>query len=126
MRKVLEINGHDYTKYVQWKGLSWSRDDLDSDDAERTMDGTMHRDKITEKRNLTYKILNAPEAVLAQLDDDLRAENSADHTFYATYRDLHGEQTRKFYCSSLKLDLYQVDEGNDADWGDGRFSIHEV
>ena len=126
MRKVLEINGHDYTPYVDWKGLSWSRDDLDSDEAERTMDGLMHRDKITEKRNLSYRIIHAPEDVLAQLDDDLRAEDDSENTFTARYRDLHGEQERKFYCSGLKLELYAVEEDDSAVWGDGRFSLHEV
>ena len=121
MRNVLIINRHEYTRYVAYKGMGWSRDDLDSSDAERTMDGRMHRDRITTKRNLTYKLVDAPEAILAQLDDDLSEE-----TFSMTYRDLHGVQTREFYCSSFKATLNCVDEEGTGDWGDAAFNVHEV
>ena len=50
---ILEINGHDYARWVEDGGYSWSRDDLDSEKTKRVKNGTMRRDKITEKRNLT-------------------------------------------------------------------------
>lgn len=117
---VLKINGHDYSHYIQRKGLDWSRNDLDSDKATRTMDGVMHRAKIAAKRTCSYKLMDLPRAKLAQLDDDLSAE-----TFSATYLDLHGVQTKTFYCSSFKATCDEVN-GDDSVWDDATFTMIEV
>lgn len=117
---VLKINNHDYSQYVQRKGLDWSRNDLDSDKTGRTMDGIMHRAKVAVKRTCAYKLMELPRAVLAQLDDDLSAT-----TFSATYLDLHGVQTKTFYCSSFKASCEQVD-GDDSVWDDAAFTMIEV
>lgn len=117
---VLKINNHDYSEYIQRKGIDWARNDLDSDKTGRTMDGVMHRAKVAEKRTCSYKLMEMPRNKLAQLDDDLKAE-----TFQATYLDLHGVQTRTFYCSSFKATCEQVDGEYDA-WGDASFTMIEV
>lgn len=118
--EVLVINGHDYSRYVERKGLGWSRNDLDSDKTTRTKDGKMRRDKITTKRKLSYKIVHMTRSQLAQLDDDLSAD-----TFNATYLDLHGVQTREFYCSSFSATVAEIQDGNDM-WEDASFNIIEV
>ena len=119
--QVIIINGHDYSRYVERKGLSWSRDDLDADEAGRTMDGVMHRSKITDKRNHTIKLVCAPESVLAQLDTDVSTE-----TYTATYKDLHGTMTKEFYTNSFKATLNVVDDEGEGDWGEATFNMHEV
>lgn len=118
--EVLVINGHDYSRYVEAKGLDWSRNDLDSDKTIRTKDGRMRRDKITTKRKLSYAMMNMSRELMAQLDDDLSAD-----TFSATYRDLHGTQTREFYCSSFSATLSDVQNENDI-WMDATFNVIEV
>lgn len=118
--EVLVINGHDYSGYVESKGAGWSRNDLDSEKTVRTKDGRMRRDKITTKRKLSYTLMNMTREQLAQLDDDLSAD-----TFTATYRDLHGTQTREFYCSSFSATLSDVQDGNDV-WKDAAFNMIEV
>ena len=50
------------------------RDDLDSEKTKRVKNGTMRRDKITEKRNLSFAMLPMPEELAAQLDSDLHAK----------------------------------------------------
>lgn len=118
---ILLINGHDYTEYVMDGGYSWSRDDLDSDNTTRTKDGSMRRDKITEKRNLNYNMLPMPQDKAEQLDDDLHEPE-----FSVTYYDLHGQQTRSFYCSKFPANLSQViDEGN-IYWEGITFNLHEM
>lgn len=119
--QVLIINGHDYSRYVERKGLSWSRDDLDADEAGRTMDSIMHRSKVADKRNHTIKLVNAPESVLAQLDTDVSTE-----TYTATYKDLHGIMTKEFYTNSFKATLNVVDDEGEGDWGGATFNMHEV
>lgn len=118
--EVLIINGHDYSRFVERKGYGWKREDLDSENTGRTKDGKMRRDKITEKRKLSYTVMNMSRGLLAQLDNDLSAP-----TFSATYFDLHGKQTRTFYCSSFSCTLEEISQG-DGLWGDSSFSLVEV
>lgn len=117
---VLKINNHDYSKHIKRKGLAWARNDLDSDKTGRTMDGKMHRAKVAEKRTCSFELMELSRTELAQLDDDIRQE-----TFQATYLDIHGLQTRTFYCSSFKATCEQVDGDNDA-WDDASFTMIEV
>lgn len=118
---ILVINGHDYTRWVEDDGYDWNRDDLDSEKTVRVKTGNMRRDKITEKRNLTYKMLPMPESLAAQLDTDLHAAQ-----FSVQYHDLHGDQTRQFYCSKFPARLHQIiDEGN-LMWEGISFNLHEI
>ena len=94
--EVLKIGGVDYSTHIEEKGISWSRNDVDSEKTKRVKNGTLRRDKITTKRKLSYKLFHMTREELAVLDDALSAA-----TFSATYMDLHGIQTRKFYCSSF-------------------------
>lgn len=118
--EVLVINGHDYSQYVETKGVSWSRNDVDSEKSVRTKDGRMRRDKIGTKRKVSYSVFHMTRELLAQLDDDL-----SEDTFSATYRDLHGTLTKEFYCSSFSATLSDVQSETDA-WCDATFNIIEV
>ena len=119
--EVLVINGHDYSHLVKRRGVGWKRNDLDSEKTKRTKAGTMRRDRIATKRTVSYEIMPvATQSELAQLDDDLSAE-----TFSARYMDLHGIQTRKFYCSGFSATLDEVD-GEESHWSGGAFNMIEV
>ena len=118
---ILHINGRDYTAYVADGGFQWSRDDVDSERTVRVKTGRLRRDKITEKRNLSYTMRPMPEALAAQLDTDLHAP-----TFPVTYHDLHGDQTRTFYCSQFPASLHQVPAGGGLLWEGISFNLHEV
>lgn len=63
---ILRIDGVDMMPYIRQKGIKWTRSDLDGPNAGRTMDGTMYRDRITEKVRLdiTCLPLTAEEAAL--------------------------------------------------------------
>lgn len=118
--EILVINGHDYSKFVESKGYGWSREDLDSEKTTRTKDGKLRRDKIGTKRKLSYNMFHMTQAELAQLDDDL-----SQPTFSATYRDLHGNMTKTFYCSSFSATLDMV-FGEDEAWSRATFNMIEV
>ena len=118
--EVLWIDGHDYSRFVKMSGVGWSRNDLDTEQTKRTKDGIMRRQKIGTKRKISYDIINADRETLAQLDEDLSKT-----TFTATYRDLHGTMTRKFYCSSFQAKLDWM-EGEQDVWSGGTFNIIEV
>lgn len=119
--EVLVINGHDYSRLVKRRGVGWKRNDLDSEQTKRTKAGTMRRDKITTKRTVSFEILpTATKRELAQLDRDL-----SEQTFSARYLDLHGVQTRTFYCSSFSATLDEV-QGEESRWSGGAFNMIEV
>lgn len=118
--EVLIINGHDYSRYVERKGVAWSRNDLDSEKTVRTKDGFLRRNKIGTKRKLSYNMVNMSRELLAQLDDDLSAA-----TFGATYLDLHGVMSKSFYCSSFSATLAEC-SGEDSEWDSATFSMTEV
>lgn len=48
----LNIDGVDILPYVDGKGISWQRNDVDSPDAGRTLDGRMHRGRVATKMRL--------------------------------------------------------------------------
>lgn len=118
--ELLVINGHDYSRFVERKGLSWSRNDIDSEDTTRTKNGTLRRVKICAKRKMAYTMMNMTQAELAQMDNDL-----SEATFSATYLDLHGVMTRTFYCSSLSAIVAECN-GEESVWESVSFSMTEV
>lgn len=101
-------------------GLSWKRNDLDAEGTGRTLDGIMHRSKITDKRTLDWNLMPDRQERYAALDTDL-----SQPTFQAQYSDLHGIMTKTFYCSSFsaKLDL---DINDQPEWSSGSFTMIEV
>ena len=116
---VLLINGVDYSKHIESDGLTWTRNDIDTDKTMRTKDGLIRRDKIGTKRKLTFKLIHMNREQLAALDDALS------ETFYeATYQDLHGVQTRTFYTSEFDSTLEMV-YGPETQWGEAAFSMIE-
>jgi len=119
--EFLKINGHDYSKCVEFKGYGWSRNDLDSEKTGRTKDGKMRRKKITTKRKLTYRVFDMTRQELAQLDDDLGLE-----TVQVDYLDLHGERSGEFYCSSFSVDMEGFDATGTDRWGGATFSLIEI
>lgn len=118
--EVLKIGGVDYSAHIEVKGISWSRNDVDSEKTKRVKNGTMRRDKITTKRKLSYKLIHMTREQLAELDDALSAP-----TFPATYLDLHGQQTRKFYCSSFSA-IQDSAYSEDGEWSGAAFDMIEV
>lgn len=61
---VLKIDGVDILPYVAHQGVKWQRNDLDSSDAGRTLDGVMHRGRVASKIRLdiTCRPLRSEEA----------------------------------------------------------------
>lgn len=64
MNFSLSIGGVDITPYIANRGLKWQLSDIDSSDAGRTMDGLMHRGRVTSKVRLdvTCRPLTSAEA----------------------------------------------------------------
>ncbi len=124
MAEILKINGHDYSQYVVRKGYGWTRNDVDSPEAGRTLDTVMHRGRLGVKRTLAFKLLEMPQDVAAQLDDDLGM--SGYEQFDATYLDLHGVMTKTFYCTTFTITCDSYYSPQESYWVDGSFTMIEV
>lgn len=118
--EIFKIGTHDYSSKIKSKGLGWSRNDIDSDTTTRLKNGNLRRKKLTTKRKLRFSVFNMTQKELAQLDDDLSPD-----TFEVTYLDLHGIQTRSFYCSSFSAETDCVIDGV-AIYDEAEFSLIEV
>lgn len=49
---VLTIDGVNIIPYTKYQGFKWQRADVDSSEAGRTMDGTLHRGRVATKIRL--------------------------------------------------------------------------
>ena len=80
----LTVNSVDMTPYIAFGGVKWQRNDIDSVNTGRTMDGLMHRGRIGTKIRLDITcrpmtatelstVLNAiyPEYVIVYYDDPM-------------------------------------------------------
>lgn len=123
MSTVLKIkNGsdwHDYSDMVKLSGVSWKRNDLDAEGAGRTLDGLMWRAVVANKRAQEFALMPDRQERYAALDTDLQQP-----FFEAQIADLHGIQTRTFYCSSFAATL-DMDIDDAPEWSGGRFTIIE-
>lgn len=81
---VFRIDGVNILPYIEENGIQWKRNDVESEDAGRTMDATMHRGRVAVKIRLDIKcrplyaseshiVLNAiqPEYVMVTYEDPL-------------------------------------------------------
>lgn len=49
---TLTIDGVDVTPYIAYRGITWTRNDVDSSDTGRTLDGTLQRTRVATKVRL--------------------------------------------------------------------------
>lgn len=52
MKMKLVINGVDFMPFIAKQGVKWQRSDIDAANSGRTMDGVMHRGRVTTKIRL--------------------------------------------------------------------------
>lgn len=119
---VLEINGTDITPYIAFKGVKWTRSDIDSPDTGRTMDGLMHRGRVTTKIRLdiTCKPLTASQASVV---------HNAVYPEYVTVRytdpQAGGIVTKTMYSNNNPASFLINRENTDALWDGITFPLVE-
>ena len=81
---ILTVNDVDMIPFIAYQGLKWTRNDIDSPNSGRTLDGLMHRGRVATKIRLDITcrplrshelstVLNAiyPEYVTVTYDDPM-------------------------------------------------------
>lgn len=116
---VLKIDGHDVTSFVALGGLKWQRNDLESPKAGRTLDGVMHRGRVSTKVRLdiTCRPLNSmevmnllnwiyPEYVSVEYDDPMQGrvlKTMYSNNNPATFQMVHSDGTETWDDISFPL-----------------------
>lgn len=123
--QLLQIGSTDWSWILLEKSIKWSRNDLDSDDAGRTLDGVMHRARVAIKRKIEVQdCKRLTIAQMAQLNSDLMPETVTLKFLDAITGEIY---TGEFYGSSVSAALLTYDEDNDTGyWEDYSFSLTEV
>lgn len=94
---VFKINGVNILPFISQKGIKWQRNDLDGSNAGRTMDGTMHRDRVTSKIRLDITCLPLSS-------EDAKTVLNAISPEYVEveYIDpMHGRVTKSMYSNNI-------------------------
>lgn len=103
--------------------IQWSRNDLDSDKTGRTMDGLMHRTRITAKRKLQISCARMTTAQMASLNKALFPQ-----FITVTFLDplSGGNYTGTFYGSTVQSTTQIYDDcTDDTYWTDTSFNLIE-
>lgn len=119
----LNIDGVNVLPYIEAGGLKWTENDLDSPTSGRTLDGTMHRGKVSSKVKLEIKCL--------PLDvSDARALLTAVSKQYVTVSTnidpKNGVTSYSMYNSTRPVTCYIVDPKTGiGKWHDLAFNLIE-
>jgi hypothetical protein len=121
VRPCFIIGTTDYISYIKRDGFKWECNDLDSEDSGRTLDGVMHRSRVSQKRKLTISLVPLKTEDFATISSAIADE-------YVDIKILDpkagAQVTYTFYGSSIKSAVMS-DDGTDCWWSDGEFSIVE-
>ena len=117
---TFKINGTEFIDCIAERGIKWAKNDLD-DNAERTQDGVMHRNKITEKRKLDIQLDILTNARMKALTTALNYE-TVSITFYDP---ILGEVVKEFYSTNISCAVSYEYNGV-LYWDSGSFSLTEV
>ena len=120
-RKVLFINGHDYSDFVAEDGYQWEDNDIDGDGAGRAMDTMMDRDLLADKTKLRVSCRDLLQSESSAILTDIKQE------FYeATVLDAcKGEITCQMYTSSRKAAIAVIRDDGEVVWSGLSFPMIE-
>lgn len=111
---TLTIDGVDMTPYIAYGGLKWQRNDIDSPNTGRAMDGLMYRGRVATKIRLdvTCKPLRS---------DEISIVLNAIYPEYVTvtYDDpMYGLVTKTMYSNNHPAS-YLMNKGNGVEYWNG-------
>lgn len=123
IKPLLKIGNEDFTWMLNEGAIQWSRNDLDSDKTGRTMDGLMHRTRITAKRKLQISCARMTTEQMASLNKALFPQ-----FITLTFLDplSGGYYTGTFYGSTVQATTQIYDDCLDETyWTDTSFNLIE-
>ena len=120
-RHFFKINGLDILPYIAQGGLKITQNDVDSPQAGRTLDGKMHRGKVTSK--IKFEIQCIPLSPI----DVSRIYSVLDHEYVTVTTDISpvGADTLEMYNSTRPASCLIVDSDDIAKWDGINFNLIE-
>lgn len=92
----IKIGSTDITNWIAYQGLKWSRNDVEAPDAGRTLDGLMHRGRVSTKIRLDITCVPLKDSDHRTLMNLILPE-----TIQVTYTDpMYGTVTRTMYSNN--------------------------
>ena len=102
----------DITPYIAWRGLTFSRNDIDGPAAGHDMSGLLHRGRVASKQKMEVKTVPLTRAQSAMIQNLLYPE-----TFYVRinpYPQTNGPIVLNMYSNNVK-DTYLIHRANGED-----------
>lgn len=120
---IWEINGVDFSDTVMQGGLEWEYDDIDSRDAGRTtMDGKMHRARITSKLKWKVKCMPLSQERAQQLLKAIYPETIRIRTVHP----VKGLCTLEYYSNNRTGAHLRTQEDGTEVWSGISYPVTEV
>lgn len=113
----------DITPWIAWQGLTFSRNDVDSPDAGRSMDGTMHRGRVASKEKMEIKTVQLTRAQVSALETLLFPETI--QVRVTPYPRTNAAHTMTMYSNNVKA-TYIIHRANGEDLQSLSFPLVEV
>ena len=101
----------DITPYIAWKGLTFSRNDVDAPDAGRDMSGLMHRGRVAVKEKMNIQTVTMTKAQSAALQTLLYPESI--QVRVNPYPRTNATQIMSMYSNNVKVTHVVTTQGND-------------
>lgn len=101
----------DITPYIAWKGLTFSRNDVDAPDAGRDMSGLMHRGRVAVKEKMNIQTVTMTKAQSAALQTLLYPETI--QVRVNPYPRTNATQIMSMYSNNVKVTHVVTTQGND-------------
>lgn len=120
---TITIGGTDITPYIKYQGVTFSREDVESPDSGRTLDGLMHRGRIAIKERMDVQTRQLTRAQVAQLHSLLEPETFT--VVVNPYPRTNASKTMTMYSNSVKT-TYVIHRANGEDLQEISFPLVEV
>lgn len=120
---IMEINGVDITPYMSFKGLKYTTFDVDSEEAGRTLDGTMVRSRVATKVRWDVQVKPLRTNQITTLMNLISGE-----TVTVRASDpVQGLRTSTFYSNNnaLEMEITSYDEEGEL-WSEFSFPLIEI
>lgn len=119
MPMVFKINGVNCLPFVDDEGFQWGRNDIESPDAGRTMDGVMHRGRVAINKRLDITCRPLTSAESQTLLNLIKPE-----FVEVEYTDpMDGQIIATMYSNNVPATIMSIDEDGNPMWKGIKFPL---
>lgn len=123
---TVEIYGNDQwndiTPYIAWKGITFSRNDVDAPNTGRSIDGLMHRGRVTVKEKMNIQTIPLTREKSAWLQTILYPQYI--NVRVTPYPRTNAAHTMQMYTNNVKT-TYEIHRKNGEDMQSLTFPLIE-